>query len=261
MSPDARPRAQPADLAAVAIGQAEIEDDEVGRLERRPAQRIGAGLGVLHGEAVELEAGAQKRRIWASSSTTRTTGSALIIGSHPGWLSGVANGRWIDTVLPWSAPRLMASILPPLAPTKALAIHGPRPEPEVAAAWRAPRKKRSPSCACSSPVSPMPRIVDPDSTTSARVAFAATVIGEPAGEYLAARCRRSARTPARPAPDRHRRTAVGVHVERDVVAGQPPAAWPGAELTMSCGSIHSCRGLICWRLIRVASSRFWMSPC
>ena len=28
---------------------------------------------------------------------------------------------------------------------------------------------------------------------------------------------------------------------------------------MSCGSIHSCRGLICARLMRVASSRFWMS--
>src|SRR5262245_24609282 len=32
-----------------------------------------------------------------------------------------------------------------------------------------------------------------------------------------------------------------------------------AALTMSCGSIHSCRGLICSRLMRVASSRFWMS--
>src|SRR6476661_4248959 len=32
-----------------------------------------------------------------------------------------------------------------------------------------------------------------------------------------------------------------------------------AELTMSWGSIHSCRGRICSRLMRVASSRFWMS--
>src|SRR6516164_8121235 len=32
-----------------------------------------------------------------------------------------------------------------------------------------------------------------------------------------------------------------------------------AELTISCGSIHSCRGLICARLIRVASRRFWIS--
>ena len=33
---------------------------EIGRLERHPVQRIGAGLGVLHDEAVELEPGAQK---------------------------------------------------------------------------------------------------------------------------------------------------------------------------------------------------------
>ena len=57
----ARPGPQPFQhLGAVHVGQAEIEDDQVGRLQRRRAQRLGAGLGLLHLEAVELEAGAQE---------------------------------------------------------------------------------------------------------------------------------------------------------------------------------------------------------
>ena len=47
-------------VGAVHVGQAEIEDDEVGGLQRRRTQRLGAGLGLLDGKAVELEAGAQK---------------------------------------------------------------------------------------------------------------------------------------------------------------------------------------------------------
>ena len=54
-------------------------------------------------------------------------------------------GKWIETVVPQSGPSLSTSTLPPLALMKALAIHRPRPEPDVVAAWRAPRKKRPPT--------------------------------------------------------------------------------------------------------------------
>ena len=103
-----------------------------GGFERRPAQRIGAGLGVLHGEAVELEAGAQEAADLDLVVDDEDDGSGFSHRVRPrvGWRV-VANGRWIETVVPWSAPELAAWILPPLAPTKALAIHRPRPEPEV----------------------------------------------------------------------------------------------------------------------------------
>ncbi len=66
----------------------------LGRLECRPAQGLGAGLRVLHGEAVELEAGAQEppdlnlvvdhqnygRFVQSSDSTS-------------GWCAEPANGR------------------------------------------------------------------------------------------------------------------------------------------------------------------------
>ena len=57
----ARPGAQPLQhFGAVHVGQAEIENHQIGRLQRRRAQRFGAGLGLLHREAVEFEAGAQE---------------------------------------------------------------------------------------------------------------------------------------------------------------------------------------------------------
>ncbi len=47
-------------VGAVHIRQAEVEDHEIGRFERCRAQGLGAGLGLLHREAVQFEAGAQE---------------------------------------------------------------------------------------------------------------------------------------------------------------------------------------------------------
>jgi hypothetical protein len=51
-------------------------------------------------------------------------------------------GKRIVTVVPLSSPRLVASIVPPFAPTNALAIQKPRPEPGVVWMCRRPRKNR-----------------------------------------------------------------------------------------------------------------------
>ena len=88
-------------------------------------------------------------------------------------------------VVPRLMPALSASIRPPLALTNALAIHSPRPEPDMVEAWRGPRKKRSPSWAFSSSVRPAP-VSRTDRTRPWPLRFAATVMVEPEGEYLAA---------------------------------------------------------------------------
>src|SRR5262245_17814397 len=47
-------------IAAFHVRQAYVKDDEVGLLQRHPFQRVGAGFGVLHHEAVEFQSGAQE---------------------------------------------------------------------------------------------------------------------------------------------------------------------------------------------------------
>ena len=57
----ARPGAYALDyLGAVHVGQAEVDDDEIDRPQRSGADRLGAGAGLVHHEAVELETRAQK---------------------------------------------------------------------------------------------------------------------------------------------------------------------------------------------------------
>src|SRR5262249_26159309 len=116
----------------------------------------------------------QGQRDWLQSS-----------GPTSGWLAGVAKGRWIDTVVPRSTPALAASILPPLAVTKAFAIHRPRPGPGVGPDGAPPGNNRAPGRASSCAVSPPPSSWT-ESATPRLLRLAVTVIGEPAGEYFAA---------------------------------------------------------------------------
>ena len=56
-----RPGADALDhLGAVHVGQAEIDDHQIDRPQRRRADRFGAGAGLVHDEAVEFETGAQE---------------------------------------------------------------------------------------------------------------------------------------------------------------------------------------------------------
>ena len=53
-------RSRSHDLGAVDVRQLEVDDDEIDRLQGGGADALGAGGRFLHGEALELEPGAQE---------------------------------------------------------------------------------------------------------------------------------------------------------------------------------------------------------
>src|SRR6516165_2664416 len=68
----------------------------------------------------------------------------------------INRGKHMVTVVPLFTPSLVASMVPLLAATKALAIQKPRPRPVVTVACRLPRKNFWPSNARSSASRPAP---------------------------------------------------------------------------------------------------------
>ena len=128
----------------------------------------------------------RKRRICTSSSTTRTTGDGSLIGIR------LRLGRVFGQ---WKVERYGGSLIGALAcGVDAAAIGGherlrnPKSEPGTRCNKpnaACPRKNRSPRCESSSPVSPAPLSLTAN-VTSWPLRLAATLMVEPAGEYLAA---------------------------------------------------------------------------
>ncbi len=168
-------------------GRREIEDHQVERAQGRAAQALGGVRGLVDGEAVELEAGAQETPDLRLVVDDEHDGGLLSHGlRHSGRACAPESATRRISVEPRSTPSLFASRLPPLACRNALAIHRPRPEPEVAAAGAIAAEEalaergRAPRAVSPAPLS---------ATVTASHAVldrAAMRIGEPVGEYFIA---------------------------------------------------------------------------
>ena len=77
---DDQPRKSVDEFDAVAVGQAEVEDDEVGLAGSCLDQTLLQRIGLDDVPALGLQAVRTKRRIWRSSSTRSATGDVGIMG-------------------------------------------------------------------------------------------------------------------------------------------------------------------------------------
>ena len=140
---DHRRRRELADVAqhvlAVAVGQAEVEDDEIGRAGRRQPQSLCAGFGHLH-----LKAGGGQRN------REKPLDLRLVVDHQNAWARHAAGLEAIGVA--WATGRrttnrvprrrtagLCATISPPIASTRRREIERPRPVPALRPSGRPPR--------------------------------------------------------------------------------------------------------------------------
>ena len=159
---DGRPGPQALEhIAAVHVRQAEVEDDQVGLLQRYPFQGVGAGFGVLHDEAVEFQSGPQEAADLHLVVDDKDNGRWLTHRDRPPvagrqWQVGDRSTRWYPDRRP-GLRRGCGRRWRPRTPSQSK-VQGRNPK--RSAEWRNPRKNRSPRCESSSPVKPAPAVFD-----------------------------------------------------------------------------------------------------
>ena len=140
---DHRRRRELADVAqnvlAVPIGQAEVENDEIGRAGRRQPQSLGAGLGRLHLKAGGGERDGEKPlnlRLIVDHQNARARHAAGLDAIGVAWAAG---RRTTNRVPRRRTAGLCATIVPPIASTRRREIERPRPVPALRPSGRPPR--------------------------------------------------------------------------------------------------------------------------
>ena len=140
---DHRRRRELADVAqhllAVAVGQAEVEDDEIGRAGRRQPQGLSAGLGRLHLKTGGGERDGEKPlnlRLIVDHQNARACHAAGLDAIGVGWATG---SRTTNRVPRLRTAGLCATIVPPMASTRRREIERPRPVPALRPSARPPR--------------------------------------------------------------------------------------------------------------------------